>query len=159
MEPAVPSRIAICLALAGLLSFPALAQQTPAPSGENAEAIAAAMQCLDDFMAAFNAHDLKAFEATLNFPHVRLNGANALKIFSRGDMKDGMFENMEAKGWDHSAWDKRDVLSAGPNKVHIKTRFVRYRADNSVLSAYDSLYVVTKEGGHWGIRIRSSFAY
>jgi hypothetical protein len=154
----VLSRIGIYLALAASLSFPALAQPA-ASSPENAEAVAGAMKCLDDFMAAFNAHDLKALEATLNFPHVRLNGLNTLKVFSRGDLKEGMFETMEARGWDHSAWDTREILSAGPTKVHIKTRFVRYRADNSVLAAYDSLYIVTKESGHWGIRIRSSYAY
>src|SRR5882672_5851664 len=34
--------------------------------------IAAAQKCLDDFMAAFNARDLAAFEQTFNFPSVRL---------------------------------------------------------------------------------------
>jgi hypothetical protein len=154
----VLTRIGICLALVGVLSVSAFAQQ-PASSNENAEAIAAAMKCLDDFMTALNARNLKAFEGTMNFPHVRLNGANLLKVFASGEMKEAVFDNLEAKGWDHSAWQKRQVVSAGPNKVHIQTRFVRYRADSSVLSAYDSLYVVTKENGHWGIRMRSSFAY
>jgi hypothetical protein len=34
--------------------------------------IAAAMRGLDEFMAAFNARGLAAFEATFNFPSVRL---------------------------------------------------------------------------------------
>ena len=152
--------LALCLcAVTGCTVSAALAQEHWDSSGDNRQAITAAMKCLDDFMTAFNAHDLTALEETLNFPHIRLNGANKLKIFSRGEMKEGIFENLEAKGWDHSAWEKREVISAGPNKVHIKTRFARYRADNSVLSAYDSLYIVTKENGHWGIVIRSSFAY
>ena len=42
--------------------------------------------------------------------------------------------------------------------VHIDTRFTRYRADGSVLVSYDSLYIVTKQSGRWGVLARSSFA-
>ena len=42
--------------------------------------------------------------------------------------------------------------------MHINTRFVRYRADDSVIGKFDSLYIVTKQDGHWGIKMRSSFA-
>lgn len=51
---------------------------------DNSEQIAAAMACLDAFMAAFNARDVEAFEATFNFPSVRL-ASNALRIIERGD--------------------------------------------------------------------------
>jgi len=34
----------------------------------------------------------------------------------------------------------------------------RYRADGSELGAFDSIYVVTREDGHWGVKARSSFA-
>lgn len=42
--------------------------------------------------------------------------------------------------------------------MHIDTRFTRYRKDGSVIGGFDSMYVVTKEDGHWGVKIRSSFA-
>ena len=35
-------------------------------------AVAAAHAVLDEFMAAFNARDIAAFEATFNFPSIRL---------------------------------------------------------------------------------------
>ena len=35
---------------------------------------------------------------------------------------------------------------------------LRYRADGSVIGGFDSIYVVTCENGHWGIKARSSFA-
>ena len=38
----------------------------------NQSSIDAAMKCLDDFMAAFNARDIKAWGKTFNFPSVRL---------------------------------------------------------------------------------------
>jgi hypothetical protein len=138
-------------------------EPTNAPTDANAEAIAAAMSCLDEFINAWNAHDLKALQDAMNFPHVRLNSDNSLRVSSRSDMTQEIFERMQKtapslRGWHHSAWAKREVVAASPNKVHIQTRFVRYRADNSVLSSFDSLYVVTKENGHWGVRMRSSFA-
>jgi hypothetical protein len=52
--------------------------------------IAAAQKVLDDFMAAFNARDIPAFEATFNFPSVRL-ASNTLVILNQGDMKPERF--------------------------------------------------------------------
>jgi hypothetical protein len=86
--------------------------------GRNTQSEAAAMACLDAFMTAFNARDIKAFEQTFNFPSIRL----------------------------------------ASNTVHIDTRFTRYRKDGSVIGGFDSIYVVTCEEGHWGIKARSSFA-
>jgi hypothetical protein len=37
-------------------------------------------------------------------------------------------------------------------------QFTRYRADNSAIGSYRSLYVVTRHEGKWAIAIRSSFA-
>jgi hypothetical protein len=121
------------------------------------QAIVAAMKCLDDFMAAFNARDLVAWEKTFNFPSIRL-ASNTMTIIERGDHTRDMFERGALAGWHHSAWERRDVIHAGEGKVHVDTRFTRYRADGSVLGAFDSLYVVTCEDGHWGVKLRSSFA-
>ena len=126
-------------------------------------AIAGAMQCLDDFMAAWNSQDATALEATMNFPHMRLNGDNVLEPSAKGEITQAQLDDLrhnspELKEWHHSGWARRQVVAASANKVHIQTRFVRYRADGSVLSSFDSLYVVTNEDGHWGVRMRSSFA-
>ena len=121
------------------------------------QSIAAAMQCLDDFMAAFNARDVEAFEATFNFPSVRL-ASGKLVTLNKGDMTKERFSQGALAEWDHSRWERRDVIHAGEDKVHIDTRFTRYRKDGSVIGGFDSVYVVTKENGHWGVKIRSSFA-
>jgi len=124
---------------------------------ENIAEIAAAMRCLDDFMAAFNARDLAAFEATFNFPSVRL-ASNTLALIERGYHQATMFKTGALAEWDHSAWERREVIHSGPDKVHFDTRFTRYRADGSVIGGFDSIYVVTREDGHWGIKARSSYA-
>ena len=35
--------------------------------------------------------------------------------------------------------------------------YTRLRADHSVIGTYDSLYILTKVDGRWGIQARSSF--
>ncbi len=119
--------------------------------------IAAALACLDAFMAAFNARDLTAWEATFNFPSVRL-ASGRLTIIERGFHQPVMFATDALKDWDHSAWERREVIHAGPDKVHLDTRFGRYRADGSLIGGFDSVYVVTREDGHWGVKARSSYA-
>jgi len=123
----------------------------------NEAAIAAATKCLDEFMAAFNARDTKAFEATFNFPSVRL-ASNRLVVIEPGYHKAEMFSRGALKEWDHSAWERQRVIHSGPDKVHFDTRFTRYRADGSIIGGFDSIYVVTCENGHWGVKARSSYA-
>ena len=119
--------------------------------------IDAAMKCLDDFMAAFNARDVEAFEATFNFPSIRL-ASGKLVTLNKGDMTADRFTTGALAEWDHSAWEHRKIIHAGDDKVHIDTNFVRYRKDGSVLGEFDSIYVITCENGHWGVKARSSFA-
>jgi hypothetical protein len=121
------------------------------------QSIDAAMKCLDDFMTAFNARDIAAWQQTFNFPSVRL-ASNTMVIIDKDYHQPDMFGRGALAEWDHSAWDRRNVIHAGDDKVHIDTRFVRYRKDGSVIGGFDSIYVVTCEDGHWGVKARSSFA-
>ena len=122
---------------------------------DHADAVAGAMKCLDDFMTAFNARDIAAWEKTFHFPSARL-ASNTLVILDR--IAPGTFASDALKEWHHSAWERRAVIHAGADKVHLDTRFTRYRADGSIIGHYDSIYVVTRENGRWGVKIRSSFA-
>ncbi len=79
-----------------------------------AEAIRAAQGVLDAFMTAFNARDTTAFEQTFNFPSVRL-ASQGLVIIKAGDMKPERFNEGALAEWDHSAWDRREVIHAGPD--------------------------------------------
>jgi hypothetical protein len=125
-------------------------------SGHEAS-IAAAQKVLDDFMTAFNARDIDAWQETFNFPSVRL-ASNTLVIIDADYHKSDMFTRGALAEWDHSAWERRAVIHAGADKVHIDTRFTRYRKDGSVIGGFDSIYVITRENGHWGVKARSSFA-
>ena len=126
---------------------------------QNPEAEASAMGVLDAFMSAFNAREVDAFEAPLNSPHYRIAGGK-VSVLDKAGTRPDLFARFTSAtpGWDHSAWARRNVVHSGPSKVHIDTRFVRYRADGSILSEFDSLYIVTLQDGGWGIKARSSFA-
>lgn len=148
----------VALAAAG----PTLAKSVEAPPvkpehAKHVAEIAAAQERLDAFMTAFNARDLKAFEATFNFPHVRF-ASGQVTVINPGHHKPEMFERGALAEWDHSAWARREVVHAGPDKVHIDTRFTRYRKDGGVIGGFDSIYIVTRQDGRWGIQGRSSFA-
>jgi hypothetical protein len=122
------------------------------------ESVSAALACLDDFMSAFNARDLVAWEKAFNFPSVRLASNQLVIIDKFGWHPPDTFTRGALREWHHSNWDRREVIHAGPAKVHFDTRFTRYRADGSVIGHFDSIYVVTCESGHWGVKARSSFA-
>jgi hypothetical protein len=143
----VSRRQTLIAAGAAMAAGPALGQSVAAPAvkpehAKYAEEIAAAQACLDAFMRAFNARDIAAYEATFNFPHVRF-ASGKVTVINPGFHKPEMFTTGALSDWD---------------KVHIDTRFARYRKDGSVIGGFDSIYIVTRQDGRWGIQGRSSFA-
>ena len=119
--------------------------------------IEAAQDVLDAFMAAWNARDAAGVRASFNFPHVRF-ASGRVRVMSAEDVNDGMYANASLTEWGRSAWQRREVIHAGPDKVHFDTRFARYRPDGSLISAFDSIYIVTLQDGRWGVQGRSSYA-
>ena len=120
---------------------------------------ATAMKLLDDYMSAWNNKDMEAWERTFQFPHYRLESGN-MSVLERPGMQDGarLWKAMADGGWHHSKWDHRRIIHATADKIHVDTKFTRYRADGSRIGSYESLYVLTKENGYWGVKLRSSFA-
>jgi hypothetical protein len=116
-----------------------------------------AYEITDKFMVTFNARDQAAHEETYHFPHVRIASGRVTVIPNTGTGRD-TFPRLIAQGWDHSAWADRQIVQCEAAKAHMLTTFIRYRADNSVLSQFDSLYIVELKNGKWGITARSSFA-
>ena len=122
-------------------------------------AIDKAMEVLDDFMETFNARDMESWSATLNYPHVRFSGGEVTVWDTKEDYAAvDIFNRLAATGCHHSAWLSRDMILISENKVHISTVFQRYDKNNQPTKKYQSLYIVTKENGHWGVKARSSLA-
>ena len=120
-------------------------------------AILAAISVLDAHMAALNARDEAALNATLHFPHYRLSGG-ILKTWEGPGAYLAGFRARTTDDWHHSAWDYREVVAASGDKVHMNVQFTRYRADESVIGAFRSLWVLACIDGRWAAQLRSSFA-
>jgi hypothetical protein len=120
-------------------------------------AVGAALAVLDRFMAALNAGDEESLLATLHFPHYRLAG-DGMRVWDQPGSYLSGFLARAGSEWHHSAWDFRKVIAAGAAKVHLDVQFTRYRADNSVIGSFRSLWIVTEDGGRWAVAARSSFA-
>lgn len=116
------------------------------------------MRLLDDYMSAWNRKDLAAWERTFHFPHYRLAGGK-MTVLDRPGLQDATRVWASAgSDWHHSRWDRRRIIHSSADKVHVDTKFTRCRADGSVIGSFESLYIVTKEDGRWGVKMRSSFA-
>ena len=119
----------------------------------------AAMRVLDEFLAAFNAEDLERWRQTLHYPHVRIaSGTVSVAESPEAYGSPETFERLRATGWRRSHWGQRRVVHAGQGKVHVAVTFTRYGENNAVIGAFESLYVVTRQNGRWGVQARSSFA-
>lgn len=121
--------------------------------------VAKVNKVLDDYLATFNAKDLTGWEGTYHFPHYRL-ASGKMSVLEKAGLRDSakVFGPLIKAGWDYSKWDHRNIIQASDNKVHVDTKFTRYRKDGSVVASYESLYVLTKEDGRWAVKLRSSFA-
>lgn len=113
---------------------------------------------LDAFMRALNAHDAAGMDACMHFPHTRFAG-NAVKVYqAAGDNPMDLFARLQAEdGWSYSRWETREVIQHNATKAHVALSYTRFRVDHSVIGVYDSLYVMTRLEGWWGIQARSSF--
>ena len=120
-----------------------------------------AIPALDAWMAAFNALDLEAWKATMQYPHYRL-ASGRMHVWESADMDDAYIErvrtNLANIGWHHSVWTRREIVHCSDDKIHVDTQFTRYREDGSVIAVHDSLYVLTREHHRWGVKLRSSYA-
>ncbi len=136
-----------------------LASANAQDDSEISQSIAGAMQAMDEFMLGFNARDMDAWAASLNYPHVRFASGTVTVWNTPEEFKQrNPFAGLANSGWDHSHWLTRDVTLVSPGKVHIATVFQRFNSDNQVIGTYESLYIVTKVDGHWGTQARSSLA-
>ncbi len=128
----------------------------PIADGQDPDAmVAAAIATIDAFTARFNAGDLAGMDALLHFPHVILS-AEQLIVWERpGQMPADFFATLAGTGWHHTAYVERRVVLVTARKVHLFVDYTRNRADGTVLSRHQNLWIVTEDRGRWGIKQRS----
>lgn len=123
---------------------------------DRAAMIAAAIACIEAFTERFNARDLAGMDAHLHFPHAILSAENMVIWEAPNQVPLDFFDAMvRDNGWDRTVYLDRQAVLVSPRKVHLRVSYTRNRADGSVISQHDNLWIVTLEGGRWGIKARS----
>jgi hypothetical protein len=115
-------------------------------------------EVLDRFMAALNAYDAAAMDRCMHFPHPRIAEGRLVVYDKPGTNPMDLFDRLKkSDNWARSDWVKREVVQFNDSKAHVALSYTRFRADGSVIGVYESLYILTKMDGRWGIQMRSSF--
>lgn len=119
----------------------------------------AALEVLEKYLEALNAQDSAAMRDCFHFPHFRFPGGRAQVFDTAEDYSiDHFLTRDDTQGWAYTKWDYRRMVHGDAGKVHFDVQFTRYRADDTVLGTYKSLWVVTNRDGTWGVMARSSYA-
>lgn len=113
---------------------------------------------IEDFFAAFNARNGEGTRAALNYPHVRIASGRVAIAHGASEFAIPFDALAAAEGWHHSTLDRAEVVHEGPDKVHFDVRFSRYREDGTRYATHTALWIVTRQGGRWGLQARSSYA-
>ena len=148
------------LIMLGILSVANAFGQNSAPI-DAAEIRKEVMKVLDDYMEPFNGVetlDMEVWERSIHFPHYRLASGEMMIQNGPGELSLEALKRALGEEWHHSKWQKKKIVHLSESKVHVDTTFARFRKDGSLIASYDSLYVLTKENGRWGIKMRSSMA-
>ena len=132
------------------------------------EELNSALAANDILATAWNARDLRKFQEAYQFPHVQIDNKGRIHCPERADKvpqqwaKAGLtFENFfdrfsQATGWHRSDVESPQVLGKMRNSVHVLVRYTRYREDGSKLGSYQSVRVLQKADGRWGVRARAT---
>ena len=118
------------------------------------------MRILDEFVRTTNGRDTEAHIAILHHPHYRLaQGVMTIEETEEESMESNarFFAGVVKTDWHSTEWIHKRIVQIGESKAHVDGRFVRLRKDGSEIDTLDALYVLTKQDGQWGIKLRSSF--
>lgn len=114
---------------------------------------------IDAFFKAFNARDNDALKKTLHYLHVRINEAGGVNIWKDASEAGTSFDGLtRTEGWARSLLDSVTMRQNDAIKAHFDVVFSRYKADGTNYATYQSLWIVAKKDGAWGVQARSSFA-
>ncbi|WP_405809229.1 hypothetical protein OG524_04900 [Streptomyces sp. NBC_01520] len=119
-----------------------------------------ARAALDAFLDGLNSHDLEKWTSTLHFPQIRVH-EGAVTTWQNPEeyirSSQAELEALLASGWHHSTWDEVEFPQVSADHVHAQVRFSRHDAEGSPLGVFDSIYVVTRQNGRWGVLARLGY--
>ena len=119
------------------------------------ELIRGALECLDVFGEHFNNSNIKGMDECCHFPHYLLSGNELICWEKPRQLPETFFEDLKNQGWSTTVTNYRDVILVSENKVHFKVRYTREKADGTIMSDHENVWILTYQGGKWGILLRS----
>ena len=128
-----------------------------ASSSSYDEAIQAALVVMDAHLTALNKRDSDGLAATLHFPHYRLSEGK-VKVWADKTDYFSDFRKRAGSDWGYTAWEELTTLRASSDKVHLDVLVARFRPDDTPLTRFRSLWVISRVNGLWAAQFRSSFA-
>lgn len=114
-----------------------------------------AIDCVEAFTARFNARDLTGMDSLLHFPHAILSGEKLIVWDRPGQHAATFFDELVATGWHRTTYREVRAVLATPSKVHLVVEYSRDGVAGNPLSVHHNAWIVTLEGGRWGIKLRS----
>lgn len=115
---------------------------------------AAALDAVNAFMKAWNAHDPKALAGALHYPHVRL-GDGLVEIWKTADEFLAGPEPGRQRTWYQTRLDRSKAVQVTANGVNVTVSFSRLGRDGRVLSAAEGVFLVVLRDGVWKLQARS----
>jgi hypothetical protein len=142
---------------AALVLLAAASLSAQVPLGREAADVRAhlAMAALDRYLETWNSRDPKRWASSLHFPHVR-PGPGAFELSETPEQYAAgvNFTQTLSTGWHHSEWTARRVLQVGIDQAHVAGSWMRYTEDDRPLVGNEITYIVTNQGGRWGVLSR-----
>jgi hypothetical protein len=123
---------------------------------DHASMAADAIRCVEQFTEMFNKRDLAGMDSFLHFPHVILSGERLVIWEKPGNISPAFFDDLaKSTGWAKSTYHRKHAVLVSPRKVHLVIDYSRDRADGSIISRHINMWIITFDGGRWGIKQRS----
>ena len=106
-----------------------------------------------------NRRDPQAFAATLHYPHYRV-AQGRIQVWEQAQevASNTSFERLASTGWVRTASHALNPVQVSSDAVNVALELLRYNAGGELITRFDTLYLVTRQDGRWGIKARSSFA-
>jgi ketosteroid isomerase-like protein len=127
----------------------------------DATAVTAARRALDNFITQWNTADDANLRRAMHFPFVTVPGGGALVIDTEPvDFSAGFDQMRASQGWSRSSFDfdSYTAVTSSPDKVHAEIGFSRFGVDGAAYMQSRVFYIVTKQDGRWGVKLRTSAA-
>ncbi|MEC7837610.1 MAG: hypothetical protein VX523_02660 [Chloroflexota bacterium] len=108
----------------------------------------------------FNKRDKKITIQGLHFPHIRL-WQNKFSVFrDEKEFLEGydiQTKKLKKEGWDHTVTLDIKAVQSEKEKVHLLLHQSRRNKNGEEYHNFQTLWILTKIEGRWGIQFRSSF--